>query len=195
VRLRPPAEADAAWIAASVEDPEIPRWTRVPSPYTKDDAFAWVALAESMGRQGIAHHLVIAGAGDASRLGSVGLEVHETHGLYGGRPHGEIGYWLAADARGRGTATRAVRLIAGWALAALPLPALEIHVLPANAASHGVARRAGFKPTGTRLLPFHGRVEEFDVYALEGGGSVVGEGSRKPGEGSRKPGEGSGKPG
>ena len=181
MRLRPPAEADAAWIAVSVADPEIPRWTRVPSPYTTEHALAWVALAESMGREGSAHHLVITAAADAALLGSVGLEVHETPGLYGGRPHGEIGYWLARAERGKGIATRAVRLLADWALAELPLDVVEIHVLPANHASHAVARRAGFEPAGKRLLPFHGRVEDFDVYALGLGAPVVGGGSGKPG--------------
>ena len=179
--LRPPVEADASWIADEVADPEIPRWTRVPSPYTKDHALAWVALADSMGREGSAHHLVIIRAEDGSLLGSVGLEVHETPGLYGGGPHGEIGYWVAAGERGKGVATRAVRLLADWALAELPLPAVEIHVLPQNAASHAVARRAGFTPAGTRLLPFHGRVEEFEVYVLGAGAQAEAEGSGKPG--------------
>ena len=167
MRLRPPAEADAGWIADAVSDPEIPRWTRVPTPYTKDDAFAWVALADSMGRAGTAYHLVIAAVTDGARLGSVGLEVHETPGLYGGKAHGEVGYWVAAGARRRGVATRAVRLLASWGLGPLALPVLEVHVLPANAASHAVARRAGFTPAGERLLPFRGRVEEFKVYTLE----------------------------
>jgi RimJ/RimL family protein N-acetyltransferase len=181
VTLRPPAEADAAWIAEAVADPEIPRWTRVPSPYTKDHARAWVALAESMGREGSAHHLVIRSGADASLLGSVGLEVHETPGLYGGEAHGEIGYWVAAGERGRGVATRAVRLLADWALGERRLPVVEIHVLPANSASHAVARKAGFTPSGTRLLPFHGRVEEFDVYVLGLGARASAEGPGKPG--------------
>jgi RimJ/RimL family protein N-acetyltransferase len=138
----------------------------VPTPYTKDDAFAWVALADSMGRNGTAYHLLIAAATDGARLGSVGLEVRETPGLYGGKAHGEVGYWVAAGARGRGVATRAVGLLASWGLGQLGLPVLEIHVLPTNAASHAVARRAGFTPVGERLLPFRGRVEEFAVYTL-----------------------------
>src|SRR5207244_2482677 len=115
IRLRPPAERDVSWLVESVSDPDVPRWTRLPSPYTKENALAWIALAESMARQGTAYHLVVAGKDDEP-LGAVGLEVHERPAL-----HGEIGYWLAAPARRRGIATRAVRLLAGWALDVLPL--------------------------------------------------------------------------
>jgi RimJ/RimL family protein N-acetyltransferase len=149
-----------------MSDPEIPRWTRVPSPYTKDDAFKWVAQAETMAREGNAYHLVIVSAADPGGLGSVGLEVHNRPGFSGAHPHGEIGYWVAAPARGRGVATRAARLLVAWALERLALPLVEIHVLPPNAASHAVARKAGFERVGQRLLPFRGRVEEFDIYAL-----------------------------
>jgi RimJ/RimL family protein N-acetyltransferase len=133
----------------------------VPSPYTKDDAFAWVALADSMAREGLAYHLLISGAADGAALGSVGLEVHQNPSL-----HGELGYWVAAPARGAGVATRAVRLLATWALQELALPLVEIHVLPANARSHAVAKKAGFKRAGERLLPFRGRVEEFEIYVM-----------------------------
>ncbi len=167
MRLRPPRDGDAGWIAESVADPEIPRWTRIRSPYTKDDAFAWIALADSMLRAGTAYHLVITGVPDGELLGSVGLEIHDSPAL-----HGEIGYWVAAPARAKGVATRAVTLLAGWALEQLPLPVVEIHVLPPNRPSHAVARKAGFTPSGQRLLPFRGRVEEFDVYALNATGAV-----------------------
>jgi RimJ/RimL family protein N-acetyltransferase len=173
VRLRSPADADAGWIADAVADPEIPRWTRIPSPYTKDDAFAWVALSESMAREGTAYNLVITAVDDGARLGTVGLQVHDET-----PPHGELGYWIAADARGKGVATRAVRLVAAWALGELGLPLVEIHVLPANTPSHAVARKAGFEPAGQRLLPFRGRVEDFDVYVLKKSGAAV---SGRPG--------------
>jgi ribosomal-protein-alanine N-acetyltransferase len=132
-----------------------------------------VALAESMARAGSAYNLVIAAVSDGAPLGSVGLEVHDDEPV-----HGELGYWIAAPARRRGVATRAVRLLAGWALEHLSLPFVEIHVLPANEASHAVARKAGFSLAGQRLLPFRGRVEEFDVYALNAPGAAV---SSRPG--------------
>jgi RimJ/RimL family protein N-acetyltransferase len=151
----------------------VPRWTRVRSPYTYEDALAWVGLAESMAREGSAYHLLVAGADGGARLGAVGLEVHAQP-----QRHGEIGYWLAAPARGRGAATRAVRLLAGWALETLALASVEVHVLPANARSQAVARRAGFLPAGQLLEPFHGRVEEFDVLAVTAGGAA---GAGRPG--------------
>jgi RimJ/RimL family protein N-acetyltransferase len=140
----------------------------MPSPYTKDDAFAWIALAESMGRVGGAYHLVVAAAADGALQGAVGLEVHESP-----RRHGEIGYWIAAPSRGRGLATRAVNLLTAWALEAVALPLVEIHVLPANVASHAVARKAGFSRAGERLLPFRGRVEEFEIYSLDAAGAAL----------------------
>jgi RimJ/RimL family protein N-acetyltransferase len=164
VRLRPPAEDDAGFIAEAVRDPEIPRWTRVPSPYTKDDAFRWIALAGSMRCEGTALHLVIANAHDDAPLGSVGLEIHT-------RPsrHGQIGYWVAAPVRGRGIATRAVKLLAGWARDELGLPAIEIQVMPGNGPSQAVARKAGFTLIERRLALFRTTIEEFDVYVLTNG--------------------------
>jgi RimJ/RimL family protein N-acetyltransferase len=118
-----------------------------------------------MAREGSAYHLLIDSPGDGL-LGSIGVECHERP------PHGEVGYWVAAPARGKGVATRAVRLLAAWALEALALPFVEIHVLPANTASHGVARGAGFRRSERRLLPFRGRIEDFDVYVLDARGAA-----------------------
>ena len=64
-----------------------------------------------------------------------------------------VGYWLAADARGRGIATHAVRLIARWAFAELALARLEITCGPDNEPSLRVAERCGFVREG--LLRSH----------------------------------------
>ena len=59
-----------------------------------------------------------------------------------------IGYWLAPAARGRGAATHAVRLLAGWAFEALHLSRIELTCGPSNAASQRVAERCGFVREG-----------------------------------------------
>jgi [ribosomal protein S5]-alanine N-acetyltransferase len=61
---------------------------------------------------------------------------------------GEVGFWLAPDARGRGLATRAVRLLIGWAFGALGLLRLEMTTTPDNAGAAAVAVRLGFVREG-----------------------------------------------
>jgi ribosomal-protein-alanine N-acetyltransferase len=56
----------------------------------------------------------------------------------------ELGYWMARDSRGCGLATRAVRLLSGWAFENLSVDRIEIHAEPENVASRRVAERAGF---------------------------------------------------
>jgi len=60
----------------------------------------------------------------------------------------EIGYWLAPWARGRGAATRAVALLAPWALRELGLARVALHTTPDNEPSQRVAERAGFTREG-----------------------------------------------
>jgi RimJ/RimL family protein N-acetyltransferase len=56
-----------------------------------------------------------------------------------------VGYWLLPEARGHGLATRAVRLVVTWAFDALSVAEVGLRAAPANAASRGVAERAGFR--------------------------------------------------
>jgi RimJ/RimL family protein N-acetyltransferase len=159
VRLRPPREDDVAAIATACVDPAIAQWTRVPDPYTREDASSWIALAEITRRHGSALHLLIAGIDDDRLRGSIGVELRDRP-----QPHGEVGYWIAAEHRRRGLARRAVSLLAEWALGALALRRLEIHVLPDNESSRKVARGAGFEFESMRPVEFKGRVEQFEVY-------------------------------
>jgi RimJ/RimL family protein N-acetyltransferase len=59
-----------------------------------------------------------------------------------------IGYWLLPEARGKGLATRAVRLASRWALSDLELPRLGLFAEPSNVHSQRVAERAGFHREG-----------------------------------------------
>ena len=56
----------------------------------------------------------------------------------------EVGYWVGADFRARGHATRAVGLICGWGMRTLGLERIELLAAVDNPASQTVARRAGF---------------------------------------------------
>ena len=132
VTLRPRRPEDVDAIVAACQDPEIPRWTMVPSPYTREHAEEWLARPDHS-----SVHLLAVDADDRL-LGSFSLmEIDRERG------YGEIGYWLAAEARGRGFATRAVLLLRDWA-ASRGLRELEIMTEPENVASARVAERAGF---------------------------------------------------
>ncbi|HEX6460004.1 MAG TPA: GNAT family N-acetyltransferase [Thermoleophilaceae bacterium] len=132
--LRRWREEDAPRVAEICQDPEIPRWTNVPSPYTEDDARAFIRGADDRAR-------AIVDAGSGELLGAVGLRFPDD-GV------GEVGYWLGAHARGRGVATRAVKLMCRWAFDEFSLGRMQLHTLPGNEASERVAERAGFTREG-----------------------------------------------
>ena len=145
--LRLPGAQDVEAMVAACQDPEIPRWTSVPAPYTRADAEAWVTEAARAASAGSALHLLVLTAGGGRLLGSAGLvELDLAAGW------GEIGYWLAAEARGGGVMTRAVRLLRDHGAGALGLRTLEILSHRDNAPSRRVAERAGFVDTGERRL-------------------------------------------
>jgi RimJ/RimL family protein N-acetyltransferase len=142
IRVRPLAPTDVPAIVAACKDPEIPRWTRVPSPYTREDAERFLAIAAAEASAGAGVALAVTAA-DGRLIGTVGLmELDREHG------RAEIGYWTAAEARGRGAATRAVALLRDWAHAELGVSELEILPHRDNRPSQLVAERAGFTDTG-----------------------------------------------
>jgi RimJ/RimL family protein N-acetyltransferase len=79
--------------------------------------------------------------------------------------YGEIGYWVVADARGRGVATRAVRLLADWARDELRLTHIDVLPHKDNVASRRVAEKAGFVDTGELIGSPRADTEE-PIYAV-----------------------------
>ncbi|ACQ81751.1 GCN5-related protein N-acetyltransferase [Beutenbergia cavernae DSM 12333] len=88
-------------------------------------------------------------------------------------PRYGLGYWLAADATGRGLATIAVRTIVGYAGASLGASDVYAGVTHGNEASAAVLRRAGFVA-----------VQRFDTYtrfhSATGAPASSGGGTTKP---------------
>ena len=146
--LRPPEAGDAEAVTAACQDPEIQRWTLVPSPYRREHAEEWLASAPGRVQAGEAVSL-LAFQGDGRLAGSFSLMELDLASGYA-----EIGYWVAPWARGRGVATRSVRLLHEWAVGELGLRRIEILPDVANAPSRRVAERCGYHDTGElRTLP------------------------------------------
>ena len=159
VRLRPPRDGDAHRIAQICADAEIARWTNVPSPYTLEDARAWIALATVERERGTGLHLVAVRGDDDRVVGAAALRLHEQPEV-----HGEAGYWVAADARRAGVGTRALELVTALGIGAMSFPYVEVVIAPDNAPSVALARRAGFAEHRRELRSFKGELTEFAIW-------------------------------
>ena len=161
--LRTPLPADVEGLMAEGADPQTQRFTNAADPYDRRAAEqelrwfsgGWDDPAAPIG-------LVIADAGDDRYLGAVLL--------FRDRPGGivELGYGVAPAARGRGVATRAVRLASAWALAELGTPRLEARTDPDNTASQKVLERVGFTREGLerRSREVHGVRRDMICWSL-----------------------------
>jgi hypothetical protein len=66
--LRPKVPADADALTATVQDREIPRWTLVPSPYTRADAEEYIARSAEAAAAGSSANLLAVDANDGRLL-------------------------------------------------------------------------------------------------------------------------------
>jgi RimJ/RimL family protein N-acetyltransferase len=164
VLLRPWREADVPGMVAAFSDPVMQRFSWRAAPYTETDARDYVAGQEQARLLGEALHFALAEPYDQDVvLGCVTLdEVRLEQGC------AAIGYWLAPQARGRGAATQAVRLLARWAFDELGLARLELTCGPDNEASQQIAGRCGFSLEGLLRshVPFKGARRDSVIYSL-----------------------------
>lgn len=143
LRLRPATDADVPAIAAACQDPDIQRFTRVPSPYAADHARSFVRFSAEGLASGSGIHLLAVDGDDDRLLGAIGLSVDRTDFS------GELGYWVAAGERRRGVALRGCRLLLDVAFGHLDLGYVGLQAAATNAGSNAVARALGFTHEGT----------------------------------------------
>jgi RimJ/RimL family protein N-acetyltransferase len=165
-RLRPWRDSDVAAVTAACQDPEIARWTRIPENYTESDARAFLLYRYDALTAGVTAPFAIVSADDRL-LGSVSLLRLDWPQL-----RGEVGYWLAPEARGGGHATRAVRLICAWGFASLGLERIDLLAAVENASSQRVAERAGFTREAVLRSYMRGKDGDLDMVAF---GLLAGE--------------------
>lgn len=165
VTLRPwGEEGDVEAITAACNDRVIAEFLDlIPSPYTEDDARAYLEICREGWDDGTQTNFAITEGAHA--LGSVGVRwVEPDQGV------AEVGYWVAAEARGRGFCTRAVRLVSRWVLEDCGAERLQLRADELNPASRKVAENAGFTQEGilrsSRYNPRLGRRVDFVMYSL-----------------------------
>lgn len=134
-------DAPAVW--AACQDALIVRFLPVPQPYTEAVAREYVAARALDWASEDERSFAITDATTGEVLGSIARHLRAEH-------RAEFGYWLVPNARGRGVATRALRLSVDWSLETPGLIRLELYTHPENDASGRVAERAGFTREGVR---------------------------------------------
>lgn len=139
VTLRPWRGADAPSLVQAWLDPEIARWTSVPTRADLAYATKWIDGDVARRARGLALDLVIDVEGAVA--GEIGLSDFDP-----AAGTAEIGWWTAASHRRRGLAARSVRLVASWATAELCIDTATARCDPTNPGSGAVARAAGFAP-------------------------------------------------
>ena len=139
--LRPWRADDAVSLARHADNRRV--WAnlrdRFPSPYTLDDAEAWL---RHCARTAPVTDVAIDVGGEA--VGGIGIVLQSDVE----RVDAEIGYWLGEPHWGRGLMSAAVGAFVPWAFARFNLARIHANVFAFNTASARVLEKAGFQLEG-----------------------------------------------
>ena len=157
--IRPWRESDAESLVRHADNPRVVAYLHAgfPSPYTPQDAVAWIARnVDPLMVSGLAIEV------DGEAAGSIGLRVEDV------RQHeAEIGYWLGEACWGRGIVTEATAAMTCYGIEHLGLRRFEAHIYEPNLASVRVVEKNGYafdRRLGERMV--RGQMIDLLVYAL-----------------------------
>jgi RimJ/RimL family protein N-acetyltransferase len=140
-------------------DDEWARYTRVPEPVPDGFGRTWFERYDAARAEGSREAFAIVEDGEFLGLALVPTINRDTQ-------EAELGYGVAASARGRGVATEALRLLTDWAFAQ-GIVRIELLISVENTASQKVAERCGYVLEGvlrnTYLKP--GRREDTQIWS------------------------------
>lgn len=139
-----PDDTDA--VHAACQDPDIQRWTTVPSPYlpehARDFTEQMVPDGWTDGSMFTFGFFLPGGERTGGELvGMVGVSMRAL-GV------GEVGFWAVKERRGHGYVTEAVLTAARWAFTHVAVDRLEWRAEVGNIGSRRVAESAGFTVEG-----------------------------------------------
>ncbi len=163
--IRPYAEDDAALLfeAATESVDTVHRWLPWCHPgYALAEARAWVAQQVAAFAKGVDFQFVI--VSPTGRFAG-GCGINQIDRI---NRRANLGYWVRSSETGRGAATDAARLGAGWAFQKTDLIRIEILAAVGNVPSQHVAEKAGAIREGIlrqRLL-LHGVAHDAVVFSI-----------------------------
>ncbi|KOV94214.1 MULTISPECIES: GNAT family N-acetyltransferase [unclassified Streptomyces] len=135
-----PADTDAVYAAA--QDPDIQRWTTVPSPYLPEHAagFTEQLVPEGWAQGSMFTFGVFPAGGELAAMLALTMRSLGT---------AEVGFWATKEHRGRGYVVEATLAACRWIFSGVGVDRVEWRAEVGNQASRAVAERAGFTVEGT----------------------------------------------
>lgn len=167
VRLRPIVVTDAPRIHEACSEAQTQHWLgQLPSPYTLDDALAYVESRTEQLAEGTGVTWAVTDPDDDLLLATIGWFNH-TAG-----EECEIGYWTHPDARGRGLMTRATGVLVRHVVAELGVARVTAYSAVDNTASRRVIeanglRQYGVERRGIQVRDRRADMALYDVLASE----------------------------
>jgi len=161
MELRLLSSADVDDAHKLVQDPETLRFTRIPEPPPDGFARDWIARYEQARATGAKEAFAIVGE-DGAFLGIALAPVIDAESA-----EAELGYIVAARARGRGVASKALDLLTRWAFEERGILRAYLVIDVDNPASKRVAVRAGYTHEGTLRSTYHkqGRRSDTELWS------------------------------
>src|SRR5215218_2871531 len=160
IRLEPLGRAHLEGLAERGRDPDVQRFTYVPSPWVEGFERTWLERYDEPDGERAGFAIVDEASGEF--LGMAALVKLDRDAR-----EAEAGYIVAPAARGRGIAVRALRMLTDWSLQELGLERIELRIEVENEPSIRVAERAGFVREGVlRSVHFkQGQRADIAVYS------------------------------
>ena len=143
ITLAPLTQADAEPMQLLASEPDVARFTLVPTNPEPDFAATWIERYEAGWRDGSCAGFSIRDRAAGSFLGFASVVRLDLPAL-----QGELGYIVVPAARGRGLAIRSVSLLTHWCFDALGLRRVELRIDSQNVPSARVAERSGYQREG-----------------------------------------------
>lgn len=136
IELRAFDDGDIDSIAVYANNINVSRYmaSRMPYPYTKDDAIWWVEIGSK--EQGLNYAIDL----DGKCIGVVGVRFGDLEQRFSA----EIGYWIAEDHWGNGLATEAVGKMTDHVFAETKTVRISAPVFSPNTASMRVLEKCGY---------------------------------------------------